>query len=273
MGVERVGNARRRRPAPAATPAEIQAQLIDQWLGLYASDPEFRHGRDGKTGLERFADEQALAVKHIIGLYGDENPGGYISWRRPSLGGLEPTPMVANYVRNVETFTTLWNLHLLPSHRGAAAVHAYCLARYRDGTEPQYFGVGASQYLPFPQQVLDPRLTITHRDSWKPTDEAIRDAKVRILKALERQLDAELERIAAEHERGGFDFRDTSSQQRRHLWWTYQNVVMGRSTAQIADAEALDERDARFLEQKHIANTIRDMRAALGIPRSRESTP
>lgn len=329
-----VAEKKKRRPAPATTPSDERSHLIDLWLGLYTSDPDFRDGTADRTGIERFADSQAVAVEQIVGTYGDENAAGHVSWARLNAG----MPAFAEYVGKVESFAAEWHLHLL-GERGYEAVHDYCLARFHHGTQPEHFDAARASRLRSPRPILDPRITLSldpsseqtgnavavgrwvpewdsddeesQKDSegplrwtfreavqrpvpeeqlkasraarvgtsptWNPILESMRDAKARILKDFENQLDAELQRIAAEHERAGFDFTDTSPELRRHLWWTYQQVVKEIPTAIIyagdaeqriaaAKSDGCDDQEIKTIQPRTVGNAIATMRERLGLP-------
>jgi len=107
---------------------------------------------------------------------------------------------------------------------------------------------------------------------WNPRTESRGDARARLLRQFTRRLDAELDRIAVEHEQAGFEFRDTKTETGRHLLWTYLEVVKGLTVSEIGRKAAADLNDPRALETTHFENTIREMRAALGLPPRRSST-
>ena len=73
-------NMKKVRPAPATKAGDERSNLIDLWLGLYASDPDCRES------IGRFAVSQELAAEQIVGTYGDENAAGQVSWARLNAG-------------------------------------------------------------------------------------------------------------------------------------------------------------------------------------------
>jgi hypothetical protein len=88
--------------------------------------------------------------------------------------------------------------------------------------------IGASLQV-FRDEHRRPRVVVRLDEVWDPRHEPQSQARTRLLEAAIRQIDAGLERIAADAEARGYTFRDTTPKRGQHLDWLFEQVALKRS--------------------------------------------
>ena len=97
----------------------------------------------------------------------------------------------------------------------------------------------------------DPIVHAVITSIWDPRAEAPRDAKTRLMRSAEVQIDAEIDRIVRAAEKTGFTFRATPTA-RRNLGWLFLKTRHGWSYADIATRWARDDTAAAVAGSLHV---------------------
>jgi hypothetical protein len=111
----------------------------------------------------------------------------------------------------------------------------------------------------------EPVVRVRVDDRWDPREEPIAAARARLLATAARQVDAELERIAADAEAHRYEFPDTTPKARQHLRWLFEHVALKKSYYQIAQ-----DRLGGWQRASRVYNRVKPYADLLGIALGRD---
>jgi hypothetical protein len=264
-----------RRPLPAVTPEDSRRRLLTAFLDLYDLTPPF---------LDALSEAyRACCVGHeqwVVDLWWHEAEalGTAVTTSTPYSKGRDRRfqEWARDYYLALSAVGTRFGLHRLPT--GVQHLHfSYCwLAAHRtlDGNPPSFpirkspysVGVGVSlvESVKVPTLEDETDVVVHMQDAWHPVREARSEARRRFVGQLTRQLDSELDRIAAAALRFGLTFPDTAPKEAKHLKWLFEHVALNKSYPEIAQ-EYLGSR-ALF---KSVEGRVREIAERLGLSLSR----
>ena len=84
-------------------------------------------------------------------------------------------------------------------------------------------------------EVTVPVVRVSIEDQWDCRQETHRTARARLLAEAKRQIDAELDRLAADAVAKGYRFKDTAPKRQFHHRWLFVRVALGKPYVQVAD--------------------------------------
>lgn len=79
-----------------------------------------------------------------------------------------------------------------------------------------------------------PIVRVSFESEWDPRLEPQQKARARLLADAKIQIDAELDRLAANAEANGYVFNDTTLKRQTHLQWLFEHVALRRSCSDLA---------------------------------------
>jgi len=244
----------RRRPRRALQEIEYKGLLRWAYLQLYAEDPGFR---DALSAL------YTAHCAHWAGLLAQVQhfwQTDHLNWSFPVTS--EQARQADAYRAAVASLAQRYGLDRLPD--GEQVIHNWCRLTadlaLSDGRAPapQWFGQGEGWGGVYPDigevvsreewrgpavdgvqwRIVDerraPLVHIAIQDEWDPRREPMAEAHERILATLTAQLDAELERLAADTEARGYVFYDTAPKAGQHLRWLFEHVALGKTYPELA---------------------------------------
>jgi hypothetical protein len=287
---------RPRRPLPAVLDWERAGSALRACVHHYASEPAFQAALLALYARHCAGREPFLACLRSL-------------WDVNDLAHRTHGQWADEYLAALSDLACEWGLHRLRplagqakcrfiASEGAELIHGWCSYRALGRLQgfdcpPEYFisGVSAGGGRPdigevvsteilaaqLPDQVTvyikderhEPLIHVQVQGRWDPREEPKADAKMRLLAEAERQIEAELERIAKEAENLGYEFPDTSPRAAQHLRWLYEHVALGISYPDLAERDLKGKRDLA----QTVANAAGHYARLLGVSLTDPPTP
>lgn len=254
---------KRRRPHLASMQWERRFYLLAALLERYADDEQF--GDEVLALYEQHRD----AISLLVGWASfDLWRAREVGWRSAPVNAycdaIDPRSDGEGEI--VGGFAARWGLDGVPD--GVEAVHRWCTwhhQRPQDGVSTFRIGIGAGGNRPDPDGAL--RLAV--EIAWDASGERRALARARILAECERQVDSELDRIAAAYEQAGYQFPDSQPKLSAYLDWLYWRVAYRKSADVIAcELQLQGEEVAESTVLKRTGELAREL--GIKIPRAGE---
>jgi hypothetical protein len=128
--------------------------------------------------------------------------------------------------------------------------------------EEQVIALSPGEAITVVDEERSPDIRVVINNRWDPRSETRREARVRLLREVTRQIDKELDEVEADAVRRGYEFQDTA-QVTRDLNWLFQHVRHRLTYDRIADLH--DAKANKELSADAVGKAVRTMARRVGV--------
>ncbi len=241
--------AQKRRGDRAMDPADHADYALFSWFRCYRYDPHF------------CAALESLATEHHDDFLLVMDDGWYQRYTARNV----VDPRAERCITAVQQFECAWLLDLLSNGRGDTAIWEWMKARFQrvsfpdwlnvpqdDDWPPQFFGNAAAVRFrnnaePDIERAEDgqPIVRLGAR-SWDPRTEGPAEARARLMRESQKQIAAEMDRIARAYEECGWVMEDTKDASHQYPGWAYRRWVKREHFSAIADSAGVAPESVRL---------------------------